>query len=312
MPALARAVLPNLAHARRARRSRTAQRSSSERRADDAIIASTPVVVSSNPANNASTALLQEVRRELITTGADAAKVLKATQRFQEAFEAGEDFETTVAKALGYSSLAEAPEAQRKYAEKIAEKLESNARTLRGEIESATKMYDSGVYAYGRGMYDDAVKWFKAAEDETSETSLLGGRIQIYKALALDAYGQGDKALEIYKYLESVHPEKSIRKQAEELRFILEAPKMEIAANERVEVPLLRDPDSFAPYSDKWSTGAKASASGGRKKREKTLEEQYGQEAREKFDYEKLRLGLQICGGVAIACGVAWYSTTLR
>jgi hypothetical protein len=42
------------------------------------------------------------------------------------------------------------------------------------------------------------------------------------------------------------------------------------------------------------------------------LEEQYGQEAREKFDYEKLRLGLQICGGVAIACGVAWYSTTLR
>ena len=101
MPALARAVLPNLAHARRARRSRTAQRSSSERRADDAIIASKPVVVSSNPANNASKALLQEVRRALIPTGADAAKVLKATQRFQEAFEAGEDFETTVAKALG-------------------------------------------------------------------------------------------------------------------------------------------------------------------------------------------------------------------
>ena len=130
------------------------------------------------------------------------------------------------------------PETQRLYASKIAKKLEENAKTLRGELETATKMYDSGVTAYGRGMYDDAVKWFKAAAEETSETSLLGGRIQIYLALSLDAYGQRDKALDIYTYLESVHPEKSIRKQAEELRFILEAPRMEIGENERVDVPL--------------------------------------------------------------------------
>ena len=115
--------------------------------------------------------------------------------------------------------------------------------------------------------------------EETSETSLLGGRIQIYLALSLDAYGQRDKALDIYAYLESVHPEKSIRKQAEELRFILEAPRMEIGENERVDVPLLRDPDAFAPYSNKWSTASSSSGSGARAKREKTLQQEYGGDA---------------------------------
>ena len=222
------------------------------------------------------------------------------------------DVETTVAKAMGFARFEDVPEAQRMYASKIAKKLEQNAKTLRGELETATKMYDSGVKAYGRGMYDDAVKWFKAAAEETSETSLLGGRIQIYLALSLDAYGQRDKALDIYAYLESVHPEKSIRKQAEELRFILEAPRMEIGENERVDVPLLRDPDAFAPYSDKWCTAPSSSGSGARAKREKTLQQEYGGDAGERFDYDKLRLGIQIVGGVAIAVGLAYYSTTVR
>jgi RNA exonuclease 1 len=172
-----------------------------------------------------------------VPSGADAATVLNATKRFVEAYEAGEEMDVVVARALGYKTIEDVPEAQRAYASKIADKLESNARTLRGEIEAATKKYESGVAAYGRGMYDDAVKWFSAAAEETSETSLLGGKIAIYKALALDAYGQRDKALDIYKYVESVHPEKSIRKQAEELRYILEAPRMELREDERVDVP---------------------------------------------------------------------------
>ena len=118
--------------------------------------------------------------------------------------------------------------------------------------------------------------------------------------------------MDIYAYLESVHPEKSIRKQAEELRFILEAPRREIGENERVDVPLLRDPDAFAPYSNKWSTASSSSGSGARAKREKTLQQEYGGDAGERFDYDKLRLGIQIVGGVAIAVGLAYYSTTVR
>ena len=310
-------------HRRRVSRADATDGSSPSRRADDAPIASKPVAVDAKP--SASKALLDEVRAALVPSGANAATVLRATQRFQEAYEAGEDVETTVAKAMGFARFEDVPEAQRMYASKIAKKLEQNAKTLRGELETATKMYDSGVKAYGRGMYDDAVKWFKAAAEETmdveaagaaaeetSETSLLGGRIQIYLALSLDAYGQRDKALDIYAYLESVHPEKSIRKQAEELRFILEAPRMEIGENERVDVPLLRDPDAFAPYSNKWSTASSSSGSGARAKREKTLQQEYGGDAGERFDYDKLRLGIQIVGGVAIAVGLAYYSTTVR
>lgn len=290
--------------------SSSASASTPARRADDAPIASKPVATSTNVSNAASKALLNEVRAALVPSGADAATVLNATKRFVEAYEAGEEMDVVVARALGYKTIEDVPEAQRAYASKIADKLESNARTLRGEIEAATKKYESGVAAYGRGMYDDAVKWFSAAAEETSETSLLGGKIAIYKALALDAYGQRDKALDIYKYVESVHPEKSIRKQAEELRYILEAPRMELREDERVDVPILRDPDAFQPYNSKWSTAAKPSSGGPR--RAKSLEEEYAGEAPEKFDYDKLRLGLQIVGGCVIAYGVAWYSTTLR
>jgi tetratricopeptide (TPR) repeat protein len=280
------------------------------RRADDAVIASKPVATTSKNGNT-SKALLNEVRQALVPQGASAAAVLRATQRFVEAFEAGAETDVLVAKALGYDSMKDVPEAQKIYAEKIAEKLESNAKTLRGEILAATKLYDGGVYAYSRGLYIDAVKYFDAAAEETSETSLLGGKIQIYKAIALDACGRGEQALEIYKYLVAVHPERSVKKQAEELKFILEAPKMEIAANERVEVPLLKNPDAYVPYSDKWSSSAKSKSGASGKRREKSLEAEYGGEAPEPYDYTT-KYKYQIIAGCVIAIGLAWYSTTLR
>ena len=76
--------------------------SNTEKRADDAVIASKPFASRPNAYDNASKALLNEVRRALIPIGADAASVLRATQRFQDAFESGEDMETVVARSLGY------------------------------------------------------------------------------------------------------------------------------------------------------------------------------------------------------------------
>ena len=98
-------------HAPRARRTRphrprvpradATDGSTPSRRADDAPIASKPVAVDAKP--SASKALLDEVRAALVPSGANAATVLRATQRFQEAYEAGEDVETTVAKAMGFA-----------------------------------------------------------------------------------------------------------------------------------------------------------------------------------------------------------------
>ena len=60
-----------------------------------------------------------------------------------------------------------------------------------------------------------------------------------------------------------------VRKQAAELRFILEAPEMEIGADERVTIPVGQEFDSFA---DKWSRNAPA-----RKKIKLSWEEEWAQ-----------------------------------
>jgi len=44
----------------------------------------------------------------------------------------------------------------------------------------------------------------------------------IFKAMALDALGRETEAAEVYKDLEESHPLTTIRKQAEELLYILE------------------------------------------------------------------------------------------
>lgn len=116
--------------------------------------------------------------------------------------------------APGVASLDNLSPAQRAYSEKVRAKLEENARRLRGELLEATRLYKRGILAYSKGMYDDSVKWMEAALEETDAKTMLGGQIQIQMALALDAYGQRDRALEVYTHLVERHPEQRIKKQA--------------------------------------------------------------------------------------------------
>ena len=114
---------------------------------------------------------------------------------------------------------------------------------------------DKGVFAYNKGMYFDAVKWYDAALEETEPTTLIGGSIQINKAQALYACRKRDEAIELYKLLENTHPEGKIKREADRLRYIIEAPEMKLGDDEYVEVPLMRD---AYQYKSKWSSsGAK-------------------------------------------------------
>ena len=106
-----------------------------------------------------------------------------------------------VANALGKSSFDELTPIQKSYADKIALRLETNAKRLKGELTTATRMYDSGVLAYSKGLYDDASLWMSAALQETSPTSLLGGRVQMYMALACDACGRRDHVRVFHLYI---------------------------------------------------------------------------------------------------------------
>ena len=245
-----------------------------------------------------------EEMKDLVPFGANNLAVLRATKQYAEAFEAGLDPGLVVAQTLGVDSLANLSPAQKVYAQKVRAKLEENAQRMRGYTLEAQRLYKKGIYAYSKGMYPDSVKWQEAALAETDPNSKLGGDIQIQMALGYYAFGQKEAAIEVYERLIGTHPEGSVKKQAEELKYIQEAPQMEIGDDERVEVPLLRD--DYGGYRDKWGTSGGATGS---KAREKSLEEMYGEEVEPIIRLPQNPL-ITVAGSV-IALGIAAYSATL-
>ena len=72
----------------------------------------------------------------------------------------------------------------------------------------------------------------------------LGGDISIQLALAMNANGKEEQCVALFKDLEEEHPVKQIRKQAENLRFIMEAPKLPVNPEEKIQMPGLDGIDS--------------------------------------------------------------------
>lgn len=66
-------------------------------------------------------------------------------------------------------------------------------------------------------------------------------QIQIWLAMAYEANNRHNDCIDLYKQLEKSHPIVSIRRQAAELRYILEAPKLKITQEEMVTIPLIFD-----------------------------------------------------------------------
>lgn len=69
--------------------------------------------------------------------------------------------------------------------------------------------------------------------------SKLGGDIQIQLALAMNANSKEQECIDLFKNLEETHPVSAIARQAANLRFIMEAPKLEVGEDEKVSVPVL-------------------------------------------------------------------------
>lgn len=64
-------------------------------------------------------------------------------------------------------------------------------------------------------------------------------QIQIWLAMAYEANNRHVDCIELYQQLEKRHPITSIRRQAAELRYILQAPKLKISKDEMVTIPLI-------------------------------------------------------------------------
>jgi len=61
----------------------------------------------------------------------------------------------------------------------------------------------------------------------------------------LQACGRERDCIEVYKTVEQTHPVTAIKKQAAELRFIMEAPKLQLRPEERISLPLLDNLDRY-------------------------------------------------------------------
>ena len=241
---------------------------------------------------------LSKTVRALVPEGASASTVLRTTKRFMEAYEAGLPLEEQVAFALGVP-VDKLNSIQKKYAPLAAEKLEENAKQLKGELLAVTKLYDAGIHAYSVGRYPESLKLFEQALEETSETSLMGGRILIYQCLSLYALRRIKDCIKLYTYIENTHPVPKIRKQVEELKYIAEAPRLELGEDEYVDVPAgVRDGDVYRRGY------GKATRSAVKPKVPKT----YTEEALERVNYAKYKPNrLQLVGWSAIAICLAVY-----
>lgn len=97
--------------------------------------------------------------------------------------------------------------------------------------------------AYASGLYPQAVELFESALNEEGPFTQLGGEIQLWLAEAYNATGREKECSDTYKAVESSHPSPVLRKRAAELRYIMEAPKLEIGEDEKVQIPVLKDLD---------------------------------------------------------------------
>ncbi|KAB5529725.1 hypothetical protein DKX38_019806 [Salix brachista] len=139
--------------------------------------------------------------------------------------------------------------------ERVRKELEKVAMEQAERRATAELMFELGQKAYGKGMYGRAIEFLEASLTIIPRSTLFGGEIQIWLAMAYEANNRHADCIALYKQLEMKHPSISIRRQAANLRYILQAPKLKISQEEMVTIPLIGSTyDRFyaASWSDKY------------------------------------------------------------
>lgn len=93
--------------------------------------------------------------------------------------------------------------------------------------EKAEIFYAEAVEAMNRGKYERSVELLNRAVYFSGVTSRRGGQIQLWLAQALHAAGQTAKSVRLLASVEK-HPDLDVRTVAAELRFIIQAPRLEL------------------------------------------------------------------------------------
>ncbi|KAK3041855.1 hypothetical protein RJ639_000371 [Escallonia herrerae] len=134
---------------------------------------------------------------------------------------------------------------------RVRKELEKVAKEQAERRKTAQLMFDLGQKAYGKGMYGRAIEFLEGALTIIPRPTVFGGEIQIWLAMAYEANNRHADCIDLYRQLENNHPSVSIRRQAAELRYILQAPKLKISQEEMVTIPLIGS--SYDSYAGTWS-----------------------------------------------------------
>ncbi|KAJ8758977.1 hypothetical protein K2173_003215 [Erythroxylum novogranatense] len=134
---------------------------------------------------------------------------------------------------------------------RVRKELEKVAQEQAERRATAELMFELGQKAYGKGMYGRAIEFLEGALTIIPRPTLFGGEIQIWLAMAYEAKNRHADCIALYQQLEKKHPSVSIRRQAAELRYILQAPKLKISQEEMVTIPLIGS--SYDSYAASWT-----------------------------------------------------------
>ncbi|XP_011013103.1 PREDICTED: uncharacterized protein LOC105117873 isoform X3 [Populus euphratica] len=149
------------------------------------------------------------------------------------------------------NSQEEKEESEEEKKERVRKELEKVAMEQAERRKTAELMFELGQKAYGKGMYGRAIEFLEASLTIIPRSTLFGGEIQIWLAMAYEANNRHADCIALYKQLEMKHPSISIRRQAANLRYILQAPKLKISQEEMVTIPLIGS--TYDSYAASWS-----------------------------------------------------------
>ncbi|GAX73861.1 hypothetical protein CEUSTIGMA_g1311.t1 [Chlamydomonas eustigma] len=192
----------------------------------------------------------------------DKAYLDLAARKFSLGLEKGIDEDEMVALEFG-TSLDAMTEVQVKYMEKVKEKLQKRAEELRAEDEAMearlAKTLVLGKEAYECGEYLAAVRLLEQSVKELGSDTKLAGEAHLWLALSYQACGREKDAIDTCKFIEENHPIRKIKKQATDLRYIFEAPKLELSEEERIQIPIIQS-DTWRQKDRKGSMQSKLKA----------------------------------------------------
>lgn len=107
---------------------------------------------------------------------------------------------------------------------------------MSSDLEIVRTEYQAGKAAFERGRYREAVQHLEKASALVARNSRLGGEVQTWLVMAYEASGRISEAIALCEQIKR-HPDLETRKQAEQLLYILQAPRLKRPTEWLTQIP---------------------------------------------------------------------------